>query len=61
MAATVNLEKCTGCGDCVEICPVEAIKIKNDKAVIIEECIECGVCINECQSDALSILEYKKQ
>ncbi len=55
MAATVNVEKCTGCGDCVEDCPVEAIRVKKDKAVIGEECIECGVCVDECPNNALSI------
>ncbi|MFP4141425.1 MAG: 4Fe-4S binding protein, partial [Phycisphaerae bacterium] len=27
MAAKVNEELCTGCGACVEVCPVEAISL----------------------------------
>ena len=56
MTVKVDLEKCTGCGSCAEVCPVEAIKIENDKAKIDEnECVDCGTCIDECQSEALSM------
>ena len=55
MAAKVDLEKCTGCGTCINECPTEAIKIENEKAVISDECVECGVCVNECPEGALSL------
>jgi len=57
MAIKVKLEKCTGCGDCVEICPVSAIKIEKEKAVINDECVECGACVNECPNEALELSE----
>jgi ferredoxin len=51
---TVLKDKCTGCGDCVKVCPVEAIKLKDGKAVIdAGECIECDACIDECPSEAI--------
>jgi len=55
MAVKVDNEKCTGCSVCVEVCPVKAIQIKNEKAVINEECVECGACINQCPSNAISL------
>jgi Fe-S-cluster-containing hydrogenase component 2 len=56
MAVKVDLEKCTGCGSCAEVCPVEAIKIENDKAKVDEtECVDCGTCLDECQAEALSM------
>jgi len=56
MAAKVGIEKCTGCGDCVEVCPVEAISLNDDKAVIDEDtCTECGLCVDECPNDAISL------
>lgn len=58
MAAVVDKEKCTGCETCVEVCPVEAIKVENEVAVINEdECIDCGTCVAECPNEAISIPE----
>ncbi|MDP8257847.1 MAG: 4Fe-4S binding protein [Candidatus Aadella gelida] len=54
MAVKVNNEKCTGCGACVSVCPVDAIKIENGKAVISEECVDCGECVTQCPVEALS-------
>ena len=55
MAAIVDKEKCTGCGTCVDTCPVEAITVE-DKAVIDKEnCIECGVCVEGCPEEAISL------
>ena len=56
MAAQVDTEKCDGCGPCVESCPVEAIKIENDKAVVDPDtCIDCGVCADACPNSALKV------
>jgi len=55
MAAKVDKKKCTGCGTCVDICPVQAIKIDKKIAVINDDCVECGVCVNECPQGAISI------
>lgn len=56
MAVKIDLEKCTGCSSCVEICPVGAIKIKKEKAVVNKsECVECGNCVDECPNGALSL------
>jgi Fe-S-cluster-containing hydrogenase component 2 len=55
MAVQINIEKCTGCGNCVEICPVKAIKIDDNKAIVSDDCIECGVCKNSCPVQAITI------
>jgi len=56
MPAVVDLEKCEGCGDCVEACPTEAIEIVDDKAKIKEdECADCAVCVDECPKEAISV------
>jgi len=57
MAAKVDKKKCNGCGTCKDICPVNAIKIENEKAVISEDCVECGACVNQCPNEAISIQE----
>lgn len=48
---SVNLieEKCKGCTKCMIKCPVEAVRIKNSRAVIYtDRCIDCGECIRVC-------------
>jgi ferredoxin len=53
MIAKVDADKCTGCGACVDICPVNAISIKNNKAVIGKECIGCRACETQCPMEAI--------
>ena len=49
-------EQCIGCGECIDICPVEAINLEDDLAVVDEKwCIGCGVCATKCEYDALRI------
>ena len=56
MAAVVVKEKCVGCGACVGACPVEAIKIENEKAVVdADTCVSCGACEGECPVGAIKV------
>lgn len=55
----VDTEKCIGCEECVEICPVEVYGIQGGKSVPVkgEECIGCESCIEVCEQDAITITE----
>lgn len=43
----VNTEKCIGCGECVEVCPVDVYELQDEKSVPVnaEECLGCESCI----------------
>jgi ferredoxin len=56
MIPVIGKNTCTGCGKCIDVCPPQAISLKDD-AVCIESdlCEECGFCAAECPVDAISI------
>ncbi|MEW6003442.1 MAG: 4Fe-4S binding protein [Nitrospirota bacterium] len=50
-------ERCTGCGQCLEICPVNVIKMEGDFPLVDQEwCIGCGVCAIPCPSSAIRLV-----
>lgn len=54
MNPTIKQKKCTGCGLCVEWCPVDAITLNNQKAFINDKkCIGCGECLTVCNFGAV--------
>ena len=54
---TLDAEKCTGCGTCVEVCPHGVLVIEHHKAAIADRdaCMECGACARNCVPEALSV------
>jgi ferredoxin len=56
MPAKVDAETCTGCEACVESCPVEAIAMKDNIAVVDEStCSDCGACVDACPVEAITM------
>ena len=50
----IKQELCTGCGVCVDECPVDAMSVDGGTASIDEkECIRCGRCHDVCPEEAV--------
>ena len=52
----IDSEECSGCGQCIPYCPVDAISMDDDVSEIdFEECTECGNCLRlaDCPVDAI--------
>jgi len=50
-----NKDACTHCGVCAEVCPFDAIKVKNNNwEQNMKSCFGCGVCVDLCENKALT-------
>jgi len=48
-------DACTYCGACAEVCPFNALKVKeNSWKQNMKSCFGCGVCVDACKSGALT-------
>lgn len=61
-----DIEKCTGCADCVRICPVSCIELESEPGPLhsklwvsvfdidLGKCTFCGMCVEVCQPASLT-------
>ena len=49
----VDLKKCTSCGRCMYVCPVQNIKMPQGEPVWLGHCIMCMACYHQCRSNAI--------
>ena len=54
---TLDIEKCTGCKRCMDVCPRAVLRMQDNKATIDnkDNCIECGACQRNCAYGALTV------
>ncbi len=51
---SIKTANCTGCGECVKWCPVQAISLVDKKAQIKKKtCIGCAECLSVCRFEAV--------
>ena len=55
--ARIDSDECVGCGVCVDMCPMDAITLEDDIAVLEDErCLGCGICAHHCDTEAVSLV-----
>lgn len=49
--------RCTGCGDCIAVCPTEALGEVEGKAVVTrpQACTYCAICEDICPTGAIGL------
>jgi len=53
----VDKNKCTGCGTCVSVCPVNVFELQKGKSVVKKplDCIQCRACEASCPAKAIVV------
>ena len=51
-------DKCSNCGECVEVCYFNARKLANDELVVIRDnCYGCGLCTDVCPENCVEMVQ----
>ncbi|HNQ19749.1 MAG TPA: ferredoxin family protein [Bacteroidales bacterium] len=66
-AIVIDIEKCKGCGLCVEVCPQNVIALGNNvntkgyfyADVIKEDCTACENCVMVCPDTVITLYKAK--
>jgi electron transport complex protein RnfB len=66
--AVIDEDGCTGCGICIEFCPVDCIiyvdgpefpRLNAACRVVDKDCIGCKLCAKECPWDAIVMIDLR--
>jgi len=60
---SIDEKKCTSCGNCIQLCPMQVFKKQEEKVVVDKpkECIGCKACEVQCDKQAIKIIEEEKK
>ena len=56
---TVDAQKCEGCEECVDICPMDVFEMEDGKSVPAnaDACEGCESCVETCEPGAITVEE----
>ena len=59
--AQVNESTCEACAACEEVCPFEAVQVKETAVVNWKTCMGCGVCMGRCPNEAMVLVRDERK
>lgn len=63
MIQSIDQEKCIACGTCVEICPLDTIRLNDEGKAFIaygDDCMTCFKCERLCPAGAIFVHPFKE-
>lgn len=63
MIAKIDQQKCVGCGTCVERCPLDTLRLNEDRKAYIaypDDCMTCYICERVCPKGAVTVFPFKE-
>jgi len=51
----IDEDDCVACGECADVCPMNAVTVDETATVDLDVCIGCGVCVTQCPSDCIAL------
>lgn len=57
----IDRKKCTQCGACIKVCPLEAAEDRVNGKKMPADCFSCARCLNVCPTDALKYISIFKK
>lgn len=64
MIQSIDREKCVGCGACVEHCPLDTLRLDEEKKAYIaygDDCMTCYICERVCPSGAVNVHPFREE
>lgn len=55
----IDADKCSGCGKCAQLCPMQNLKVEQKTAAAADRCTMCYRCINTCPRQAITLIGKK--
>lgn len=55
----IDADKCSGCGKCALLCPMQNLKVEQKTATAAGRCTMCYRCINTCPKQAITLIGKK--
>ena len=55
-----DMEKCTECGTCAEVCPASALSANSHPELDLEQCMGCGLCAEHCPSETITMANKRE-
>lgn len=59
---TIDPDKCSACGECIETCPAQILSAGEDGKTEVSgdpaDCLGCDSCVTVCPEEAITVQEY---